>query len=169
MKLTCLSFALFALAFAVHWLAWRVHLPKRQTAVLLGILFGTLGCGLLVVSVVPALEPWRPVGVWEILQVVLFHTSFTLAYVVAYSALEERSPSMTVLLAIADAEPAGLSRAETIAILARMSPLKSRLEAMIRDRMIDCDGTCYRVTPKGAAWARVLGTWRRLAGLPKGG
>lgn len=169
MNLACFSLTLFAAAFALHWLVWRVRLPRRQTAVLLGILFGTLFLGLFLASAIPALKPWSPAGSWQMLHVALFHTSFSLAYVIAYSALEERSPSMTLLLATANAEPHGLSRGEMYALLSRLSPLDSRLKAMVRDRMIEFDGVGYRITGKGAAWAYVLGTWRRLAGLPKGG
>jgi hypothetical protein len=40
---------------------------------------------------------------------------------------------------------------------------------MIRDRMIEFDGASYGLTSKGSAWALVLGGWRRLLALPKGG
>jgi hypothetical protein len=169
MTLFCFASMLFMGAFAVHWLWWRMRIPRRQTATLLGIFFGLLVLGLCLVRTIPALEPSAPHGIWQLLHVMLFHTAFSLAYVIAYSALEERSPSMTVLVAVADSEPDGLSAADLSSLLLRMSPLDSRLEAMIRDRMIEFDGASYRLTSKGSAWALVLGGWRRLLALPKGG
>lgn len=169
MTLTFFSFTLFAVAFAVHCLWWHIRIPRRQTAALLGIFFGTLVLGLILVDTIPLLASWRPKGAWQILHVVLFHTAFSLAYVIAYSALEERSPSMTLLVAVADAEPQGLVEEDLFAVLSAISPLDSRLTAMVRDHMLVCDGTTYRITSKGSAWAIVLGGWRRMLGLPKGG
>lgn len=169
MKVTCFACGIFASAFAIHWLVWRVRVPRRQTAALLGIFLGTLVMGLIAAGFVPALRPWCPTGLWQVLHVALFHVAFTLGYVIAYSALEERSPSMTLILATADAGPAGLSGDDMLAFLSRESPLDSRLDAMVRDHMVEFDGTRYRMKPKGAVWAFVLGSWRRLAGLPKGG
>lgn len=169
MTLSCLAFALVAGAFLLHVIWWRVAMPRRQTAALLALFFATLVLGLVLVALAPPLAPWRPRGVWQLLQVVLFHTAATLAYVIAYSAIEERSPSMTVLLAIDGAEPRGLSAEDLLALLAGISPLESRLTAMLRDHMIVADGARYHLTPKGYAWARTLGSWRCLIGLPKGG
>jgi hypothetical protein len=76
---------------------------------------------------------------------------------------------MTLLVAVADAEPEGLGEVDLFAVLSGMSPLETRLSAMVRDHMLFFDGTTYTLTPKGAAWASVLGGWRRLVGLPKGG
>lgn len=169
MTLTCFSCALFAVAFTLHWLWWRIRIPRRQTATLLGIFFGTLVLGLVLADTIPTLRPWKPTDIWQILHVVLFHTAFSLAYVIAYSALEERSPSMTLLVAVADAEPGGLVEDDLFRVLSGMSPLESRLTALVRDRMLEFDGTRYKLTAKGTAWAGVLGGWRRLVGLPKGG
>lgn len=166
---TCFALALFLGSFLLHWAWWRVQVPRRQTAALLGIFFGALVLGLVLAPAVPALEPWRPKGFWQLLHVAIFHTAAALAYVIAYSALEERSPSMTILLAVAAAEPEGRTTEDLLAMLAGMSPLESRLKAMTRDHMIEADGMSYRLTPKGYAWARVLGAWRVLLGLPKGG
>lgn len=169
MHVACFAFGLFAAAFMIHWAWWRLHVPRRQTAVLLVLFFGVLAAGLLVAPRLGVPAAWRPRGGWEILHVGIFHVAMTLAYVVAYSALEERSPSMTMLLHVASADGSGRTREELVAVLGGMTPLQSRLDAMARDHMIDVQQTGYRITAKGIAWARVFGCWRRLLGLPKGG
>lgn len=103
------------------------------------------------------------------LHVGIFHTALTLAYVVAYSALEERSPSMTMLLHVASSDATGCSREDLCAALGNLTPLQSRLDAMVRDRMIESHAGTYRITRKGVGWSVVFGTWRRIIGLAKGG
>lgn len=169
MRLNCLAFGLLAIAFALHLVWWRIRVPRRQTAVLLGIFGGTLVFGLSCVSVMPALVSWRPDGWLQFLHVAECFVAFTLAYVVAYSAIEERSPSMTLLTYVHAAGDRGRTEEELRAVLAGMSPIGKRLQAMIRDGMLSMDGFRYRITGKGRGWARLFGTWRRMAGLSKGG
>lgn len=169
MHLACFAFGLFAAAFLTHWLWWRIHVPRRQTAMLLAIFISVLAVGLIVSPRMEMLAAWRPRGAWQILHVCIFHIAMTLAYVVAYSALEERSPSMTMLLHVAAAKGHGRTRDELFAALGEMTPLRSRLDAMVRDHMLEAHEDGYRITAKGIAWARVFGSWRRLIGLAKGG
>jgi hypothetical protein len=99
----------------------------------------------------------------------VFHTACSLAYIVAYSALEHRSPSMTLLVAVADSGTAGCSHEELRGLLAGASPVEVRLDAMVHEGMVVRDGDGYRLAPKGRAWATVLTNWRRLLGMPPGG
>ena len=62
---------------------------------------------------------WTAADRWQAIHVAVFHTACTLAYIVAYSALEHRSPSMTLLVAVADAAAAGCSPDELRGLLRR--------------------------------------------------
>lgn len=169
MRVACFALALYATAFLAHWLWWRIRVPKRQTATLLTIFFGVLALGLSGVPWLPWLAAWQPEGGWQMLHVGIFHTALTLAYVVAYSAIEERSPSMTMLLHVASSDAAGCSREDLYAALGNITPLQSRLDAMVRDQMIEAHDGTYQITRKGIGWSVVFGRWRRLIGLAKGG
>lgn len=169
MKLACFAFGLFAAGFLAHWVVWRIRIPQRQSAALLAILLAALVVGLVAAPSIPALQDWRPTGFWQMLHVAVFHVAMALAYVVAYSALEARSPSMTLLTHVADAGPRGRTQDELFAVLGGMTPIESRLAAMTRDQMIVVEASSYRVTSKGEAWARTFGSWRRLIRLQKGG
>ena len=92
-----------------------------------------------------------------------------LAYVVAYSALEERSPSMTILSRVADAGSLGHSREELQAMLVNVSPVEIRLSAMVRDGMVREDGGTVVLTAKGWAWANTFTMWRRMLRFRLGG
>jgi len=163
-----LAIGVFATAFFVHLAWWRIALPRRQTAALLGLFFAVLLVWL-TVSHFLAGRWFTAANRWEAIHVAVFHTACTLAYIVAYSALEHRSPSMTLLVAVADAGDAGCSPDDLRGLLAGASPVEVRLDAMMHDGMIARDGDGYRLAAKGKAWATVLSAWRRLLGMPPGG
>ena len=168
MHLFCIAAALSFAAFLTHWLIWRVWIPRRQTAALLIIFSVVLVLGLAATSTTSA-GSWQLQGYCEALQVVLFHVAGMLAYIVAYSALEERSPSMTILTKVADSGRAGTTRREVGDALLRLSPVEIRLVALVRDGMLDKDGDTYRLTAKGQRWATLFSWWRTLLGFGQGG
>jgi len=154
-------------AFLAHWLFWRVRIPARQTAALLAIFSATLVIGLISSAWWP--PAWQFSSTWQVLHVVIFHIAAMLAYVVAYSALEERSPSMTILSRVADAGRAGQSRDELQVMLVNVSPVEVRLTAMVRDGMVREDGGTVVLTAKGWAWANTFSLWRRMLRFRLGG
>jgi hypothetical protein len=163
-----LAIGVFATAFMAHLAWWRIALPRRQTAALLGLFLAALFAWLAVSHFLPG--RWFTAGDrWEAIHVAVFHIACTLAYVVAYSALEHRSPSMTLLVAVAEAGDAGCSPDQMRGLLASASPLEMRLDAMLHDGMIARDGDGYRLAAKGRAWATVLSAWRRFLGMAPGG
>jgi hypothetical protein len=169
MRIAGLALALFSIAFFVHWVLWRVKVPKRQTAALLAILLGMLPVGLAAMCWGPGARLAGPLSPWQCCHVAVVHVAFSLAYVVAYSALEEQSPSMTLLLSVARAGPQGRSREELTALLEGRSPVEVRLAAMLRDKMLtEVDGA-YQLTAKGLLWAGTFACWLRLLGMGKGG
>lgn len=169
MRVAALALTLFSAAFALHWILWRIRVPRRQSAVLLAVLLAALPVGLAAVTFVPALLFFRPHGLWEVAQVCVFHLALTLAYVVAYSAIEGRSPSMTLLSFVADARGQGRTRADLEAVLRGDDPVTLRLEALVRDNMIAGGGDGYALTAKGWVWARCFGAFRSLLKMRKGG
>lgn len=167
MRILTIAIGLSSTAFLAHWLLWQVRIPARQTAALLAIFSATLIIGL---AISPWWPPaWRFTNAWEVLHVAIFHVAAMLAYVVAYSALEERSPSMTILSRVADAGSRGQSREELQAMLINVSPVEIRLAAMVRDGMVRDDEGVISLTAKGWAWANTFTTWRRLLRFRLGG
>jgi hypothetical protein len=169
MRIAALAMTLFLAAFLLHWVLWRIRVPRRQSAALLVIMLAALPVGLAVVTYLPALQFLRSQGFWEIVQVCTFYIAMTLAYVVAYSAIEGRSPSMTLLSYAADSRGRGRTRMELQAVLRSDDPVVVRLDALVRDNMIARRGDCYALTAKGWVWARCFGAFRRLLQMQKGG
>ena len=169
MRIAALALILFLAAFVLHWIVWRIRVPRRQSAALLIILLATLPAGLALVTFVPVLQILRPHGFWEVVQVCIFHVAMTLAYVVAYSAIEGRSPSMTLLTYVADARGCGRTRAELQAALRGDDPVSLRLGALQGDHLIVQENSEYVLTAKGRAWSRCFGIFRNLLNMEKGG
>lgn len=170
MKVTVLACAITALSFAVHWCLWRIWVPRRQTLALMMIFFGVLIGGCLVGSCRDVRDHgWGLEWPWDYVQVAMFHISMTLGYVVAYSAIENRSPSMKILTFVADGGEEGRSRREVQELLGQDSPLEVRIEAMLRDGMVKRTDGGLTLTGKGDRWATAFSQWANLIGLGKGG
>lgn len=158
-------------AFLAHWLWWRVRIPRRQTAAILATFSLVLLVGLAATWGPLAVLPsgFRLRSFWEVLHVAGSHIAVMLAYVVAYSAIEERSPSMTILSRVATAGPGGTSRLELESLLRNVSPVEIRIAAMLRDGMVRNQGGRLALTTKGMGWAATFATLRRFLGFAKGG
>jgi len=170
MRILLFSLALACLGFAVHWIVWRVRIPVRQTRAMLGI-FAAVAVAAVALGVAGRgpLPAWWPANGWEWLHAMTFYAAAMLGYVVVYTALEERSPSMTLLSFVARDPGRGSSRADLESVLGGASPVEVRLDALIRDRMVDDhDGICT-LTEKGRRWAATFEGLRRLLGFPAGG
>jgi len=169
MRIAFFAVGLFLAAFLLHWIIWRIKIPRRQTAALLVIFLAALPVGFAANALVPCLRLAGPLGVSQCLHIVVFHCTMSLGYIVVYSALEERSPSMTLLTFVADAGPRGCTRLELEQILASANPVENRLEAMLRDHLVVRPDDSYQLTRKGRIWARAFSFWLRLMGSPRGG
>jgi hypothetical protein len=169
MRIVLFSVGLFLAAFLIHWLLWQVRVPKRQTRALLLIFLGSLLVSVVGVLFLPNSQRWAPIHFWEWVQVVLFHVSLSLAYIVIYSTLEEHSPTLTLVKYVADAGERGRSQDDLETFVEGIQSLGSRLHAMRRDAMITEERRVFRLTAKGSGWARVFQFWRRLLRIDMGG
>jgi hypothetical protein len=170
MRLAAFAAALFAVAFLLHWLWWRLRRPRRALGALLVAFFGTLIVGLVAAPHLPGIATFAPVGFWEHLHVVLFHVSFSLAYTVTYSALEMDSPTLTLVAFVAAGGSAGRSRAELLDVISDREMFGDRFAALTAAGILaPAAETGYVLTVKGQRWAEVFRGLRRLYRLQKGG
>jgi hypothetical protein len=169
MRIVLFSVELFLSAFVIHWLIWRVRVPRRQTRALLLIFLGALAVGLAGILLLPNPKDWTPIHFWEWVQVALFHVSLTLAYIVIYSTLEEHSPTLTLVKYVADAGNSGRSQGDLETFMDGIQSLGSRLDALRRDDMVTEECGLFRLTAKGSRWAQVFHFWRRLLHIDRGG
>ena len=122
--------------FVVHLIWWRIALPRRQRAVLLGLFL--IG-GLALAPAVALLLEWLGIGALSFVQwlnVGLAVVAFALAYVVTYSALEADSPTLSLVRHIAAAGRRGLAEAELGEFMASRPFVGARLTALVDEGMV---------------------------------
>ena len=166
--------ASFLLAFLAHILVWRVSLPERQTRTLLllmfSVLFATLALLVGLGGVIAARYGWSvPETPGDYLHLALLNVSLVFSYLITYSAIEADSPSLVIVLAVAEAGPDGLPE-EALGLYAGDDILvKPRIKDLLRDKMASFEGGRYRLTLKGRLLAAVFIAFRKLLGRGKGG
>ncbi len=164
---------LVASAFALHVIIWRIHLPKRQTKTLLLLFFGVLSCGSLFLLIYAAeitifgLHP--PDTVLDFFQIWLYFISLTLAYMITYSAIEADSPSLLIILKIAEAGETGFDKNILNHELDDSVLILPRLNDLLVDKMAVLEEGKYRLKLKGILLARLFTFYRNIMRLEKGG
>lgn len=173
MKILVFGSSLFLIAFILHLIVWRIRLPQRQIKTLLQIFFATLLAGIAGLWYSPLsftlFNLTTPGSLWEYLHICLFFVSFTLAYMITYSALEADSPSLVMVMSISNAEPEGLDKERFEQLLSDETLVMPRIKDVLLDRMVYMDGNIYRLTNKGAMMARLFIFYRKLTNAPEGG
>ncbi len=171
MRVFLVATAFATAAFLFHWLWWRIRIPRRQTAAILATFSLVLLVGLAATAGSSAAVPpeFRLRSLLEVVHVAGAHVAVMLAYVVAYSAIEERSPSMTILSRVAIVGPEGVWRRDLESLLRKVSPVEIRIAAMLRDGMVRNPDGGLALTTKGMAWAATFSALRRFLGFEKGG
>lgn len=162
----------WVLSFAIQFIVWKLYLPKRQTRALLLIFFGVLVSGCAALWVKPGVSIWGVTAPenWSVFSgIALYFTSFTLAYMITYSALEADSPSLVMVLKVADAGEAGLPKSNFHEHMNDALLVDPRLRDMVTDKMVVPDGDQYRLTTKGRNMAQLFIGYRNLLKLEKGG
>ena len=122
--------------FAVHLVWWRIALPRRQRAVLLGLFL--LG-GLALAPLIGFLLVWlgfAPLSFVQWLNVGLAVVAFALAYVVTYSALEADSPTLSLVRHIASSGSGGLREEQLRDFMASRPFVGARLSALVDEGMV---------------------------------
>lgn len=162
------SLCLFSLAFFLHWLLWRFWIPQRQILGLLWLFHGILGVVLVLGALSPGLPFW-PETFWNWLHVLLFYEGASLAYMVVYSGLEQDSPSMRLVMFVADAGGLGRSSDDLCGLFHHDASVANRLDSLVQSKLIVSVAEGYRLTRKGAFWATLFRCYRVLFRLELGG
>lgn len=166
------SVVFFCVAFFLHILIWKLHLPRRQTRTLLQIFFGTLLIGLFTLwsaKYVSQFDASIPRNFSEYLHIALFVTSLTLAYMITYSALEADSPSLVIVMNIANAGLDGLKTTEFEQLMTNDILIIPRIQDLLRDKMVYMEGEKYKLTAKGMLFARIFIIYRQLLNVSQKG
>lgn len=163
MKTLFLGTTIFCAAFFLHLLIWKISMPKRQRKMLLEIFLGTLIVSFVILRGIVQLT------ILEYVHIALFFIALTTAYIITYSAIEVDSPSLVMVMHIAQAGPAGLDKEKFGQLMNDDVLIKPRLEDLLTDKMIYLDSGRYKLTKTGFLFVRPFILYRKLLRLEKGG
>ena len=154
-----LALALFAAAFAAHLAWWRLRLPRRHTFALLGVFAATpaAAAALWLALGAPALLPAAALPA-----VLALYAGAAGCYLIAYSGVEQTSPSLVLVRALEEAGASGCSRAELDRLVTEDAFVKPRLEALRLDGILGPDGA---LTPRGLFAARLAAALAAIFGI----
>lgn len=141
---------MFAVAWAAHAVWWRVKLPRHHTGALILVFTATL----LIASVLWAATGRPLVSLPELPSIALLYLGAAACYLITYSGVEQTSPSLVIVRAIAAAGQNGCPRQDLATLITEEQFVRPRLDALLRDGMvIPVDGGLI-LTRRGkrAAW-----------------
>ena len=167
MNILLTGLSLITIAFFLHLLIWKIYLPQKQTKALLLIFFATLGSGLGFIIYNPGVIAFE--SFWQYLHVAFFFISFTLCYIITYSALEADSPSLVIVNLIHAAGENGLPDDELKSYLTDDVLVHPRIRDLYRDQLVFNKGGKIFLTPKGKWFVRIFIFYRWLLNAKKGG
>lgn len=160
MYILFLGLSLFIIAFLLHFIIWKIRVPKRQTNTLLGIFLGVYLLDIFLFV--------RP-GFFECLYIFVLFISLTLAYIITYSAIEVDSPSLSLVMAFIKSGSVGLSRDDIFKFMSDKKLVISRISDLVRDKLIYKISEKYKLTRKGRNFILIFILYRKLLGAEKGG
>lgn len=158
------SLGLFAFAWLLHLLWWRCRLPRNHTAGLLVVFAAAppiatllwLACG----------SPhWF--GLQDLPGMALLYLGAVGCYLIAYTAIEETSPSLAIFSALQAAGSAGCTREQLSAVITDSNFIKPRLDALRRDGILEVVADGCILSPRGKKAAQLAMLVSRLFNIEK--
>lgn len=173
MPVVGLALALFAGAFLLHLLRWRIALPAATARALLltfvsGIL-GGLALVLMIASVFPGLAAWLPSDPFGVLQALLLALAFAAGYVMTYPAIEVESPTLVMIQAIARSGEEGLMRTTLFEQLNDEVLVAPRVRDLVSEGLAVEQGGRLHLSERGRRLVALFFLWRRVLGAREGG
>ena len=159
--------ALLLLSFCSQLLFWRLWVPTRQIRALLAIflLAPLLAVAGLLVTGVPTFLAGLSAA--EITSLVVFYVSCSLAYIVLYSAIEEESPTLSIVSYVA--KKGECSEADLFDRFGKGNELSQRIELLTLSKLVGGDDAGYHLASGGRRLAKLFDVANRLFGLELGG
>jgi hypothetical protein len=173
MPIVGLALALFAGAFLLHLIRWRVAPPAATTpAILQTFVFGIvggLGLVLALASILPGLAAWLPSDAFGLLQALVLSLAIAAGYVMTYPAFEVESPTLVMIQAIARRGQRGLARATLFEQLNDEVLVAPRVRDLLSEGFaVEAHGR-LRLSGRGRQLVAVFQFWRRMLGAGEGG
>lgn len=172
MHIAAFGALIFLLGFMAHAALWRLRRPQNHTASLLVIFSSFFAAGIFFAAWLrdcSLFDLRPPVGIFEWLRCTFFYVALVFAYLTTYSAVEVDSPSLLIVLKIAEAGGQGLRHEELLKALTDKVVVLPRLRDLVRGGMVKQAEDKFIISAKGRFFCGIFVLFRRLLGAPKGG
>ena len=160
-----LGSALFCAGFVGHVLWWRYWRPRDDIRALVTSLFvlpTALATGLYAGGIIPALTARETLGA------ALVILAIGATYIMYYPAAQAASPTMLMVLKIAQSGATGIKRADLLGAFDEELLCKRGIELLGHERFAEERNGKFQVAPRGAFLLRMLNLWRGALGLSRG-
>jgi len=173
MKVFLLGIALFAIAFGVHVVRWRIAPPKGSAAILIRTLVAAIAvAALAALSIdyfIPDAARWFPEGVGAWCESVTLALAIAASYVMTYPAVEVESPSFLIVEFLKEAGVHGVTRQDLHERLNNAALVRPHVQDLLHEGLAVEQGAVLRLTARGRCVAFVFMSWRQMLGATKGG
>lgn len=155
------SVALFGVAWLLHVTWWRVRLPRRHMAALLGLFAAfPLFAG-------PAwfALPQGTLDPADLPAIFALYASAAMCYLIVYTGVEQSSPTLVIVRALEQARGNGCTDADLAQLITEDLFVRPRLEALALDGLVEKVGGGWALTPRGYRTARIAAKLARAFGI----
>lgn len=158
------SLGLFGFAWLLHLLWWRWQLPRNHTGALL-VVFAAAPLIATLLWMASGGPHW--VGLRDIPGMALLYLGAVGCYLIAYTAIEETSPSLAIFGTLRAAGSAGCTSEELSGVITDSNFIKPRLDALRRDGILVAAADGYILSSRGKKAAHLAMLVSRLFNVEK--
>lgn len=157
MTAVAMGFASLIGALILHLVVWRIRPPKAAYRALLIIFTSTF------LAVVTVWSVWvSDLGVIDVVFAGLIAGSCGFCYVLTYIGIEYDSPTLSIVLFLAEAGATGASEPEFEEFIESRPFVRFRLARLVRDGLVRRHGNRLELTAQSSLMLALLEAYRRL-------
>jgi len=165
----CISLALIAIF--LHLFLLKINAPLLANSVIdiLFIFLIVLAAGLVFAYFLSKQYSFFPKGVWENVHLIIFYVPVMLSYIINYVALEDDSPTMTIVGFVEQAGREGRTKKQIRQIISDEALIFPRIGTMLKDGWIVYKDNKYYITAKGEAYNKLFALGLKLLNIKREG
>lgn len=157
--LTCLT--LLIIAWFVHFIVWRVHIPTAYPYWIISIF--SLTFVLYAVSYINLHTAPLSAQIFWLFSCLVPYAMISIAYLMIYAGIIEYSPSVEILLEIKKHMPSGIPINNLrISTLPEYKLTGIRIDHLLNGKMINRIDNTYTITPRGKRYAKFIAWYRKM-------
>ena len=142
MKALWVGFTLFTLSIIIHIVWWRFRTPRKSARVLMLFFFAMITI-LLPASLMISFS-WP-----DILGSILLYISLAISYIIAYTGIEETSPTLTLIRALDENKITGCTEESFKELITNERFFYPRLKTLVECNILSNSGSGWNLTPQG--------------------